>query len=51
MVTETDERSESFWRRATPFAKVAVVDLLLLCLVVIGTILYIHFTTPHPPGD
>jgi cell division protein FtsX len=51
IVTVIDERSESLWRRATLFAKIAVVGIALLCLVVIGTILYVHFTTPHPAGD
>jgi hypothetical protein len=50
-VSEIDDRSESSWRRATLFAKIAVVDIALLCLIVLGTILYVHFTTPHPPGD
>lgn len=50
-MTEIDDRSESFWRRATLFAKIAVVSIALLCLIVLGTILYVHFTTPRPTGD
>lgn len=50
-VTEIDERSESFWRRATLLAKITAAGIALLCLLVVAVVLYVHFGTPHPTGD
>jgi cell division protein FtsX len=50
-VTEIDERSESFWRRATLLAKITAAGIALLALLVVAIVLYVHFGTPHPTGD